>query len=49
MNDALPNSNAKIGRTIRKKFSIGGGGKLDNVNASASELQTLLTSMLFSI
>lgn len=46
MNDAIPNSNYMIGRTIRKKFSVGGEGGFGS-SSSASALQTLLTSMLF--
>jgi len=48
MNDALPNSNCLIGRTMRKKFKIGGGGTgFSNTSAQLGQLSTLLTSMLF--
>jgi hypothetical protein len=47
MNDALPNSNCLIGRTMRKKFSVGGSGG-GGGHSLGSQLGTLLTAMLFS-
>lgn len=52
MNDALPNSNCLIGRTMRKKFKIGSGGGHGggghSLGSELGSLGTLLTAMLFS-
>lgn len=49
MNDALPNSNCLVGRTMRKKFAVGssGGSSLSSVMGNGS-VATLLTALLFS-
>ena len=52
MNDSLLNSNCLIGRTMRKKFSVGGGSGSGSSGGGqgnqTSSVATLLTAMLFS-